>query len=69
MDALTPASPGSLPPLAEQIADEPFWHYRAGTAGEGIAHLRVWTTAGSGSGHLAVVTGTGSRVTESAAPI
>jgi len=69
MDALTPASPGSLPPLGEQIAYEPFWRYRAGTAGEGIAHLRVWTTAGSGPGHPAVVAGTGSRVTESAAPI
>jgi hypothetical protein len=69
MDALTPASPDSLPPLAEQIADDPFWHYRAGGTGEGIAHLRVWTTAGPEPGHLAVVTETGSRTTESAAHI
>jgi hypothetical protein len=25
MEALTPASPDSLPPVAELIADEPFW--------------------------------------------
>ena len=68
MEALTPASPGSLPPLGEPIADEPFWHYRIGTAGEGVAYLRVWLTAGSEPGHLAVVTETGSvaSVTESA---
>ena len=69
MDDLTPASGASLPQLAVQFADEPFWHYRAGGPGEGVAHLRVWTTAGSGPGHLAVVTETGSRVTESGAHI
>ena len=63
MEALTPASPDSLPPIGELIADEPFWRYPlAAMAGEGVAHLRVWLTAGSESGHLAVVTGTGSAV-------
>ena len=72
MQALTPASAGDLPPLAELVADEPFWRYPAGTAGrEGVAHLRVWTTATVPSGHLAVVTETGSaaNVTESAGQI
>jgi hypothetical protein len=27
MEALTPASPDSLPPIGELIADEPFWRY------------------------------------------
>jgi hypothetical protein len=45
MEGLTPASPDSLPPLAEMVADEPFWRYRPGAAGEGAAHLRVWLTA------------------------
>jgi hypothetical protein len=69
MDALTPASPDSLPPFGAQIADELFWRYRAGRAGEGVAHLRVWTTTGPEPGHLAVVTETGSRATESATHI
>jgi hypothetical protein len=38
---LTPASPDSLPPLGQLIADEPFWKYPIGAAGEGIAHLRI----------------------------
>jgi len=67
---LTPASPDSLPPLGDLIADEPFWRYPIGTAREGIAHLRVWLTAGREPGHLAVVTQTGPvSVTESAGPI
>jgi hypothetical protein len=72
MDALTPASPNSLPPLGGLIADEPFWRFRLGVmAGEGVAHLRVWLTAGEEPGHLAVVTETGSAVpaTEPAADI
>ena len=70
MEALTPASPDSLPPIGDLIADEPFWRYPLGgaVAGQGVAHLRVWLTAGSEPGHLAVVTQTGSAasVTESA---
>jgi hypothetical protein len=68
MEALTPASPDRLPPLGELIADELFWRYRTGTAGEGVAHLRVWLIAGPEPGHLAVVTETGvaAEVTESA---
>ena len=72
MEALTPASPDSLPPLGELIADEPFWRCPLGTAGgQGVAHLRVWLTAGPEPGHLAVVTetGTADRVTESAGRI
>jgi|SRR5271165_2459876 len=72
MEALTPASPDSLPPLGELIADEPFWRYSIGpTDREGVAHLRVWLTAGREPGHLAVVTQTGSvaSVTESAGQI
>ena len=72
MEALTPASPDSLPPLGELIADEPFWRYPIGpTDREGVAHLRVWLTAGREPGHLAVVTQTGSAasVTESAGQI
>jgi hypothetical protein len=71
MEALTPASPDSLPPLGELIADEPFWRYRIGTAGQSAAHLRVWLTAGPEPGHLAVVTQTGAvaEVTESAGQI
>jgi hypothetical protein len=59
MGALTPASPESLPPLGELIADEPFWRYRTGTTAEGAAHVRVWLTAAPERGHLAIVTGTG----------
>jgi hypothetical protein len=68
---LTPASPDSLPPLGDLIADEPLWRYPIGTAGEGAAHLRVWLTAGPEPGHLAVVTQTGSAasVTEAAGQI
>jgi hypothetical protein len=66
MDALTPASPDSLPPLGALIADELFWRFRAGRAGEGVAQLRVWTTTGPGPGHLAAVTETGSRAAGSA---
>ena len=62
MEALTPASPDSLPRLGELIADVPFWRFAVGTAGEGIAHLRVWQTAGPEPAHLAVVTETGSGV-------
>ena len=57
--SLTPASPEGLPPLGEQIADEPFWRYPAGAGREGVAHLRVWLTTGPEPGHLAVVTQTG----------
>jgi hypothetical protein len=61
MEALTPASPGSLPPLGGLLADEPFWRFPLGTMGrEGVAHLRVWLTAGPDPGHLAVITQTGS---------
>jgi hypothetical protein len=68
---LTPASPDSLPPLGDLIADEPFWRYPIGTARESVAHLRVWLTAGPEPGHLAVVTQTGpaASVTESAGQI
>jgi lambda repressor-like predicted transcriptional regulator len=69
MEALTPASPGSLPPLGELIADVPFWRFpRGGMGGKGVAHLRVWLTAGPEPGHLAVVTETGTEppVSESA---
>jgi len=72
MQALTPASAGGLPPLAELVADEPFWRYPAGTAGrEGVAHLRVWATTADPAGYLAVVTetGCGALVTESAGQI
>jgi hypothetical protein len=71
MEGLTPASPDSLPPVAELVADEPFWRYRPGTAREGQAHLRVWLTAGPELGHLAVVTetGTAAAVTQSAGHI
>jgi len=69
MEALTPASPNSLPPIGELIADEPLWRYPLGaTAGHGVTPLRVWLTAGSEPGHLAVVTETSSAgsVTERA---
>src|SRR5215468_12152571 len=72
MEALTPASPDSLPPLGGLIADEPFWRFPLGAmAGEGVAHLRVWLTPGAEPGYLAVVTETGSAapVTESAGDI
>jgi hypothetical protein len=54
MEALTPASPDSLSPPGELIADEPFWRYPIGAAGKGVARLRVWLTAGPEPGHLAV---------------
>jgi hypothetical protein len=69
MEALTPASPDSLPPLGELIAEDPFWRYPSGSgSGEGVAHLRVWLIADAEPGHLVVVTETGSAasVTESA---
>jgi hypothetical protein len=72
MEALTPASPDSLPPLGELIADEPFWQYPANlTAGPGVAHLRVWLTGDPEPGHLAAVTETGpaAQVTLSAGQI
>jgi hypothetical protein len=72
MEALTPASPDSLPPIGDLIADEPFWRYPLGAmARQGVAHLRIWLTAGPEPGHLAVVTQTGSAasVTESASHI
>jgi hypothetical protein len=67
VEALTPASPDSLPPLGVLIADEPFWRYPAGAAGAGVAHLRGRLTADPEPGHLAVVTetGTASGITES----
>jgi hypothetical protein len=37
MEALTPASPDSLPPLAAMVVDDPFWRYSIGTAGEDLA--------------------------------
>jgi hypothetical protein len=60
MEAKIPASPDSLPPIGELIADEPAWRYPVGMAAEGVAHLRVWATVGLGPGHLAVVTEAGS---------
>ena len=72
MEALTPASPDSLPPLGGLIADEPFWRYPTGTTDrEGVADLRVWLTTGREPGRLAVVTQTGSAapVTESTGQI
>ena len=67
MEALRPASPDSLPPLGDLIADEPFWRYPAGAAGAGVAHLRGRLTGDPEPGHLAVVTetGTASGITES----
>jgi hypothetical protein len=39
MEALTPASPESLPSIGELIADEPFWRYPLGaSAGQGVTH-------------------------------
>jgi hypothetical protein len=70
--ALTPASADDLPPLGELIVDDPFWRHPSGTgAGEGVAHLRVWTTATVPPGHLAVVTDIGltGGVTSSAGSI
>jgi hypothetical protein len=72
VEALTPASPDSLPPIGDLIADEPFWRYPLGaTGGQDVTHLRVWLTAGSESRYLAVVTESGSAasVTERAAHI
>lgn len=68
---MTPASPDSLPPLGDLIADEPFWRYPIGTAREGVAHLWVWLTAGPEPAYLAVVTqiGPAAPVTESAGQI
>ncbi len=70
MEALTPASAESLPPLGDLVSDAPFWRYPAG-AREGIAHLRVWRSATVSAGYLAVVTetGSGASVTESAGRI
>jgi hypothetical protein len=63
MEALTPASPDSLPPIGALIADEPFWRYPLGaTARNGITHLRVWGTTGPEPGYLAAVTETSSAV-------
>jgi hypothetical protein len=63
MEALTPASPDSLPSIGDLIADEPFWRYPLGAvARQGVAHLRMWLTAGPEPGHLAVVTQTGSAL-------
>jgi hypothetical protein len=53
MEALTPASPDSLPPVGELTADEPFQRFPLGAAGEGVARLRVWLTAGAEPGHRA----------------
>jgi hypothetical protein len=36
VEALTPASPDSLPPLGDLIADEPFWRYPAGATGRAL---------------------------------
>ena len=70
MHALTPASADGLPPLADLVADAPFWRYPAGTR-QGFAHLRIWRTATVPAGYVAVVTETGSgpSVTESAGRI
>jgi hypothetical protein len=70
MHALTPASADGLPPLADLVADAPFWRYPAGTR-QGVAHLRVWRTATVPAGYVAVVTetGSGASVTESAGRI
>ena len=68
----TSPPPGSLPSLAEPAAGEPFWRFRAGTAGRGgIAHLGIWATTADSAGHLAVVTetGCGACATESAGQI
>lgn len=60
MHPLTPASADDLPPLGELIADDPFWRHPTGIPdGQGLAHLRVWTTATTPPGHLAVVTPAG----------
>ena len=72
MEALTPASPDSLPPIGDLIADEPFWRYPlSATPGQGVTHLRVWLTASSEPRQLAVVTETNSAgsVTECASHI
>lgn len=70
MHALTPASADGLPPLADLVADAPFWRYPAGTR-QGFAHLRIWRTATVPAGYVAVVTETGGgpSVTESAGRI
>jgi len=68
MEALTPASPDSLPPLGDLIADEPFWRYRAGAAG------RALPTSAGGSPRIlspatwpvVTETGTASGITEPA---
>lgn len=71
MEALTPASPDSLPPIGTLIADEPFWRYPAGTARIGAAHLRVWLTTAAEPRYLAAVTKTASEaaITESTGQI
>jgi hypothetical protein len=53
MEALTPASPDSLPPLGDLIADEPSWRYPADAACAGVAYVHVWLTAEPEPGHLA----------------
>ena len=35
-----PASPDSLPPLGDLIADEPFWRYPAGAAVSVVVSLK-----------------------------
>ena len=72
MEGLTPASADDLPPLGEQLVDDPFWQYPArGLLREGVGHLRLWATATASPGYLAVVTETGSitSVSESAGRI
>lgn len=42
-----------LPPLAALVVDDPFWRYPSDAlAGEGIAHLRVWSCSSIAGGHL-----------------
>ena len=68
MEALTPASPDSLPPVGDLIADEPFWRYRAGASG------RALPTSAGGSPRIlspatwpvVTETGTASGITEPA---
>jgi hypothetical protein len=71
VEALTPASPDSLPPVGELIADEPFWRFPLGEVRKSVARLRVWLTAGTEPSHLAVVTeiGAAALVTRSAGQI
>lgn len=58
-------APLSIP--LQLVVDDVLWRYpSAGVAGEGIAHLRVWTAAPAG--HIAIVTevGLGTSITNSA---